>query len=384
MLTIMQFAIDALPSQGFVPLRYGMGAWTGNIYFAYDLIAQLRPPRLVELGTDRGESYFAFCQSVLENQTGTECFAIDHWQGDTHAGSYDETTFRDVEVHNRAHYASFSTLIRSTFDDARERFAAESIDFLHIDGHHTEEAARHDVEAWLPKLRPGGILLVHDVTMRGRDFGVWKVWDELSHRGRHWTFEEPPGLGVWEKPPGRDMPPLLEALFASPNDEQSRLLEHYRRLDAALQARVAQQWRDGTIRSAPMAVETVIQIFWTNDGHFSEEHSADVRIGHNGWKEVAVSLPPAAEVNGLRIDFYSALTTIEIETIEIETQDGEVVYRAEEAASFDAIGLLGDGVRRSLDPFRIEVTGVDPQLHLPPLGEARSGLTVKMRLRATL
>ena len=374
-------AVEKLPSQRFDPLRYGLGAWTEHIFFAYDLVAQLRPRRLVELGTDRGESFFAFCQSALENETGTECWAIDHWQGDTHAGSYDETTFREVSAHQRARYAGFATLIRSTFDQALERFAPGSVDLLHIDGHHTEAAARHDLDSWLPKLRPGGILLMHDVTMRGRDFGVWKVWTELQGRGRSWTFENRPGLGVWENPPASAVPPLLETLFALPNESQQRLLAHYQRCNASLQAKVAQQWRDGTIRSAPMASETVIQVFWTNDGIFSEENAADLRIGHGEWKEVALPLPANALVNGLRIDFYSALTRIEIGAIEVRAAEREVIYAAKEAQTFEAIALLGDVVRLSLEPFVVEVTGVDPQLHLPTLGQSRNGLTVKLRLR---
>ncbi len=277
-----------LPSINFAPLRYGLGAWTEHVFFAYDLVAQLKPRLLVELGTDRGESYFAFCQSALENETGTRCFAIDHWRGDSHAGSYDETTFLAVEAHNRAHYAEFSTLLRSTFDSAQERFDPDSIDLLHIDGHHTEVAVRHDLETWLPKLRPGGILLMHDVTMRGRDFGVWKVWAELEKRGRSATFEQPPGLGVWEKPPSGPLPPLLEKLFASPNE--SRVLrDYYRQRQADLQTRIARQWSDGTIRFAPMAEETVIQIFWSSDGNYSEEKSTDARLGHDDWKEVAIA-----------------------------------------------------------------------------------------------
>ena len=63
----------ALPSRNFRPRRYGLGAWTEHIYFAYDLIAQLKPAAVVELGTDRGESYFAFCQSIAENGTATRC-----------------------------------------------------------------------------------------------------------------------------------------------------------------------------------------------------------------------------------------------------------------------------------------------------------------------
>ena len=376
-----KISLTNLPSRRFEPLRYGLGAWTGHIFFAYDLVAQMKPRLLVELGTDRGESYFAFCQSALENQTGTRCCAIDHWRGDAHAGSYDETTFTAVEAHNRAYYGPFSTLVRSTFDAAQDRFGPESIDLLHIDGHHSETAARHDVETWLPKLRPGGILLMHDVTMRGRDFGVWKVWAGLEKRGRSWTFEQPPGLGVWEKPPTRHLLPLLETLFASPNEAQDLLSDYYRQRQADLQAKMARQWLDGTIRSAPMAEETIIQIFWTSDGNYSEEDSVDARLGHGAWKDVVVPLPTEESISGLRVDFLSALTTIEIVAITVESTKGELVYQAKRASEFQSIKLMGDCVGRSLDPFKIEVTGVDPQLHLPSFREPQRELVVKMRLR---
>src|SRR5204863_9475077 len=107
-----------LPSRHFEPRIYGVGAWTAHLAFAFDLVAVLKPRLLVELGVDRGESYFAFCQSALENDTGTRCVGIDTWAGDEHAGGYDETTFAQVSDHNRENYARFSTLARSTFDDA--------------------------------------------------------------------------------------------------------------------------------------------------------------------------------------------------------------------------------------------------------------------------
>src|ERR1700710_2537981 len=111
-----------LPSQRFQPRIYGLGAWTDNLHFAYDLVATTKPRLLVELGTDRGESYFTFCQSAAENDTATRCFAVDTWVGDHQTGSYDETTFTEVSVQNRAHYAGFSTLLRATFDEALDQF----------------------------------------------------------------------------------------------------------------------------------------------------------------------------------------------------------------------------------------------------------------------
>jgi hypothetical protein len=100
----------------------------------------MKPALLVELGVDRGESYFAFCQAAAENQTGTRLFGIDTWRGDQHAGGYDETMFAQVSGHNRDNYESFSTLLRSNFDDALTQFAETSIDVLHLDGLHTETA----------------------------------------------------------------------------------------------------------------------------------------------------------------------------------------------------------------------------------------------------
>src|SRR6266403_5736663 len=136
-----------LPSHSFEPRLYGVGAWTSHLHFAYDLVAVLRPALFVELGVDRGESYFAFCQSVAENKTGTRCFGIDTWHGDQHAGGYDETTFAQVAEHNRANYEPFSSLLRSDFDEALSKFESESVDILHLDGLHTETAVRHDVES---------------------------------------------------------------------------------------------------------------------------------------------------------------------------------------------------------------------------------------------
>src|SRR5947207_15101008 len=111
-----------LPSRHFEPRIYGVGAWTSHLHFAYDLVAALRPRLLAELGVDRGESYFAFCQSAAENKTGTRCFGADTWRGDQHAGGYDETTLAQVSPYNRANYEALSSLIRSSFETALHRF----------------------------------------------------------------------------------------------------------------------------------------------------------------------------------------------------------------------------------------------------------------------
>jgi hypothetical protein len=372
-----------LPSRHFEPRIYGVGAWTPHLHFAYDLVAILKPRLLVELGVDRGESYFAFCQSALENDTGTRCVGIDTWSGDEHAGGYDETTFAQVSDHNRENYARFSILVRSTFDNALAHFEPESIDLFHLDGFHTGAAVRHDLDSWLPKIRPGGIVLLHDVGVRTKGFGVWKVWAALQNEGRSWTFQDGPGLGVWQKPPAAPLPQFLEELLAPPNESNARLAQYYTAQGNGIQAKIAQQWRDGSIRQTPFAQQTVIQIFYSSDGTHSEENSVYARVGHEGWKDLCVKLPPAAATSPLRIDFVSALTTIEIASISVKAGRAEW-FPAEKKPALDSIEVRGDAERLPHPSvLRFRVTGIDPQLYLPaietPAGNER--LRVEMRLR---
>ncbi|MFN4242234.1 MAG: class I SAM-dependent methyltransferase [Tepidisphaerales bacterium] len=181
-----------------VPRSMGeAGNWLMHVPFASVLVRVMRPGVLVELGTEYGDSYLAMCQAVSEAGLGTRCFAVDTWQGDAHTGAYGDAVYGHV-VQGNAPYVGFSTLLRMTFDAAREQFADGTVDLLHIDGLHTEEAVRHDVQSWLPKLSPRGVVMFHDTAERGRDFGVYRVWGEIRDSGRwpwcEFTFGH--GLGV--------------------------------------------------------------------------------------------------------------------------------------------------------------------------------------------
>jgi glycosyltransferase involved in cell wall biosynthesis/SAM-dependent methyltransferase len=216
----------ALDSSLFVPLRYRAGkqrTWSGHLPFARDLVASLRPRLLVELGTHYGESYFGFCQSVMETGCGCACYAVDTWRGDPHSLAYGSAVFEDVERHNSERYAAFSHLLRSTFHDALARFSAGSIDLLHIDGLHTYAAVKQDWDSWFPKVAPGGIVLLHDIGARHADFGVWRLWEEIKVEYKTFEFHHYHGLGVVTKPGMRaDHGGILDYLFAPENAEPIR------------------------------------------------------------------------------------------------------------------------------------------------------------------
>jgi hypothetical protein len=178
------------------PERLVDSAWIGHAPFAAWLTAMARPRRFVELGTHRGMSYAAFCQTVLAEQIPTKCHAVDTWQGDEHSGAYGEDVYQDLSNFNARHFAGFSQLMRTEFDEAVLSFADGSIDLLHIDGLHTYEAVRNDFETWLPKLSDRAIVLFHDTAVRARGFGVWRYWSEISAHFPHFEFDHASGLGV--------------------------------------------------------------------------------------------------------------------------------------------------------------------------------------------
>jgi hypothetical protein len=185
-------------------------AWWQHVPFAHWVVYAFRPQILVELGTHAGVSYSAFCQAVMRANLDTRCYAVDTWLGDAHAGFYAEDVFDDLRRFHDHRYCSFSTLLRSTFDEALGQFSDCTVDLLHIDGLHTYEAVRHDFESWRPKLSERGIVILHDTNERSGDFGVWRLWNELREQFPGFEFLHGHGLGVLAV--GNKMDPAIAAL----------------------------------------------------------------------------------------------------------------------------------------------------------------------------
>lgn len=186
-------------------------AWIEHAPFAFWLVDALGPRSIVELGCYSGYSYFAFCQAVQMLAVDAQCHAVDTWRGDDHTGFYGEQIYTAVNAYNQAHYASFSTLLRTDFNDASQYFPAGTIDLLHIDGIHGYEAVKADFEHWRSRLSPHAVVLLHDTNVRERGFGVARLWEELSGEFKSFAFSHGHGLGVLGV--GDKLPNAIEALF---------------------------------------------------------------------------------------------------------------------------------------------------------------------------
>lgn len=216
------------------PKRHGVPtAWTGHVPFAMCLVAMAKPRVFVELGTQWGVSYSAFCQAVKALRLGTRCYAVDTWMGCPHSGSFGAADLADLKRHNDAEYALFSELVQSTFDDALTRFQVGSIDILHIDGFHSYDAVRHDFETWLPKMSERGVVLFHDTEIRwSESYGVWRFWDEVKQGYPHFEFHHGYGLGVLAV--GKTIPAGLRPLIDLREAETDRVREYFASLGERL------------------------------------------------------------------------------------------------------------------------------------------------------
>ena len=164
---------------------------------------------------------------------------MDTWKGDEHAGSYGDEVFQQVEQHNRRRYSAFSSLIRSTFDAALSHFRDGGIDLLHIDGRHSYDSVYNDFVRWQPKLSRCAVVLFHDTNVRENDFGVCRLWEELSRSFPHFEFLHGHGLGVLGV--GENLSDPLCRLFSLAADPEA--VQHVRNGYARLGSAISLQFR---------------------------------------------------------------------------------------------------------------------------------------------
>ena len=129
-----------------------------------ELFRELGYTRGVEVGTDRG----LYAQKLCASNPQLHLTCVDPWQA---YGYYHPHVYHDVPqsavdacyaeaVQRLAPYNC--EIVRETSMNAVQRFDANSLDFVFIDGNHALPFIAEDIEHWSTRVRVGGIVYGHD------------------------------------------------------------------------------------------------------------------------------------------------------------------------------------------------------------------------------
>lgn len=120
--------------------------------------------RIAEVGSWKGMSTAVFAKTS-RNFNGC-VFAIDHWKGNNGVPHHKQSQVVDVFTvfRDNMQILGLNNVFPLVMDSlkAASVFGDHSLDLVFIDADHTYRAVRADLEAWIPKVKSGGIICGHD------------------------------------------------------------------------------------------------------------------------------------------------------------------------------------------------------------------------------
>jgi predicted O-methyltransferase YrrM len=186
-----RLAREAIELHGAIQKRAELRALTA-------FLADRRLHSVVEIGTARGGTLWLWTRLAEPDAT---IVSIDAGAAPPEApGSPDAVAVRRCAGRRLV-------LLRGNSHDQRLRHrcgeaVGGQIDLLFIDGDHSYEGCRADVEMYGPLVRPGGLVVLHDILPHPQmpSCQVDRLWRELRPRGRWLEFVDPQddqGWGQW-------------------------------------------------------------------------------------------------------------------------------------------------------------------------------------------
>lgn len=126
-----------------------------------DLISARRCTTGAELGIWQAQTL----EPLLRWFPRLHMVAVDKWEAVGAYAEKDMAAARRIALHAIAPYRDRVTVLQTETVAAARLIRDASLDFVFIDASHDTESVLADIRAWLPKLKPDGILTGHDSNM---------------------------------------------------------------------------------------------------------------------------------------------------------------------------------------------------------------------------
>jgi predicted O-methyltransferase YrrM len=178
-----------------------------------ELVAELDPEVVVEIGTAWGGTLFAWAQVAHP-----EAHLISVDLGPKGEGYTQEYVPRFRQFCGRGQRLTCvlgDSKSAAVQQEVRSAVGGRDVDLLFIDGDHSYEGAKNDFDTFSPLVRPGGLVVFHDARLsritpneQQRVRSTWgtcvsddaplidTLWEEVKHDYRHVEFMHGTGIGV--------------------------------------------------------------------------------------------------------------------------------------------------------------------------------------------
>jgi len=137
-----------------------------------ELAAANTSGNFVEIGSYLGASSCFIAAGIKKAGGASKLYCVDTWRNDSMSEGPRDTF--DEFIKNISKFQDVVIPFRNSSEAASKLFN-DKINFLFIDGGHSYEAVKADIESWLPKLNSGAAVIFHDY---GCADGVKRVVNE--------------------------------------------------------------------------------------------------------------------------------------------------------------------------------------------------------------
>lgn len=140
-------------------------------------VQKLQPKVILEIGTARGGTLFTWSQLatdlVISCDLNGPGYKREFYKKLPPPGSRCQV----VSLQGNSHEPDFKELVRKTLNN-------QKVDFLFIDGDHTEKGSEQDFNDYIEFVRPGGLVAFHDI-VENQPFPtnqVYYFWSRLKQK----------------------------------------------------------------------------------------------------------------------------------------------------------------------------------------------------------
>lgn len=188
--------------ENFTPRDLDIFGWNGHKPFISNIVKQIKPETIIEVGTWKGLSALSMARAQSEYSSSGKIYCVDTWQGSSDFW-YNECEDFDLKLVNgypSVYYTFLSNVYHCGMGERivpvplpsnvayrvfKERINL-SADLIYIDGSHEEEDVFNDLSSYINLLNNGGVIF-------GDDYGypsVKKAVDRYTQQNGLYYFVE--------------------------------------------------------------------------------------------------------------------------------------------------------------------------------------------------